>query len=410
MKHKQALPSFILSVAALAYATSVTMVAAQEKRARVSSSDEELLPEVNHTARPKDAGRLISVAEISNLDPLLDAVAARADEIKYRSYTLKGKSTVVSGAILIPKGQPPAEGWPVVAWAHGSSGVGDQCAPSLIENESGKIDLYGYGGFVARLLEAGYAVTATDYEGLGTETDHPYIIADSEARSVIDSVRAAGEAEQSISKVWFAVGHSQGGQAAIAAGEMASSWGDGLDFRGTIGLAPVTDVGQAYNYGSPGPVDRGFYLLALQGLKTQNADLKFEDYLGPQALEMLPATGRDCTLKIWADFSGNLGDKFGDFQFAPQSPEAALKLQPLLDAQTVPRGRTPGPMLLVVGDKDPSIKPAVTKQAVRNARAAGTTAEFKLYPGADHYSVLAASSAGGSSDDVVQWLDKHRPQ
>lgn len=30
----------------------------------------------------------------------------------------------------------------------------------------------------------------------------------------------------------------------------------------------MTNVGQAYSYGSPGPVDRGFYVLALQGLKT----------------------------------------------------------------------------------------------------------------------------------------------
>jgi pimeloyl-ACP methyl ester carboxylesterase len=274
-------------------------------------------------------------------------------------------------------------------------------------NQRGNVDLYGYAGFLAELLRAGYAVAATDYEGLGTDGDHPYIIADSEARSVIDSVRAAAGLERSISSRWFAVGHSQGGQAAIAAGELAISWGDGLGFLGTVGIAPVTDVGQAYNYGSPGPVDRGFYLLALRGLKTQHTNLKFEDYLGDQALQMFPTTAQDCTLKIWADFAVNLGDRINDYQFTPQTPQAALALQPLLDAQSVPRTHTAGPMLLLVGDTDPSIKPEVTKQAVRNAVAAGTKAEFKLYPEADHYSVLGTSSRGGSATDVIEWLNQN---
>lgn len=360
------------------------------------------------TPRPGDAGELVSTKTIAELDPVLAAVAGRADRMTYRSRSLSGAPIVVSGVFLTPKGQPPKGGWPVVSWGHGSSGIGDGCAPSTVTNKAGKIDLYGYGSFIAELLKAGYAVIGTDYEGLGTPGDHPYIIADSEGRGMIDAVRAAIHAETSLSKSWFAVGHSQGGQAAIAAGELAPTWGEGLDFRGTVGLAPVTNIGAAYSYGSPGPVDRGFYLLALQGLKTQDASLRYEDYLGSTALRMLPNTAKDCTLKIWADFSANLGAKMTDFQFTPQSPEAALRLQQLLDAQSVPRGRTPGPMLLVQGDRDPSIKIAITQQAVRNARAAGTTAEFRVYPGKDHYSVLAGSGDGGAATDVVRWLDSHK--
>lgn len=360
------------------------------------------------TARPSDAGKLVSTNAIADLDPLLASVASRADRMTYRSFSLNGSPIVVSGVFLIPIGRPPKHGWPVVSWGHGSTGVSDSCAPSIIKNKAGKIDLYGYGGFVAELLKAGYAVVATDYEGLGTPGDHPYIIADSEGRGMIDAVRAATQADPTLSKSWFAVGHSQGGQAAIAAGELAPTWGKGLNFRGTVGLAPVTNIGAAYNYGSPGPVDRGFYLLALQGLKTQDATLRYKDYLGSTALQMLPDTANECTLKIWHDFSANLGAKLTDFQFTPQTPEAALKLQKLLDAQSVPRGRTPGPMLLLQGDQDPSIKIAVTRQAVQNARFAGTKAEFRVYPGQDHYSVLATGANGGAATDVVNWLNSHK--
>jgi alpha-beta hydrolase superfamily lysophospholipase len=358
--------------------------------------------------RPSDSGHLISSNAIDDLDPVLAAVAERADRITYRSYALNGNAIVVSGVLIVPKGKAPKGGWTVVSWAHGSSGTNDQCAPSLAKNRSGKIDLYGYAGFVAELVQSGFAVVATDYEGLGTPGEHPYIVADSEGRSVIDAVRAGVQADDRLSKSWFAVGHSQGGHAAIAAGELVGTWGKGLDFRGTVGLAPVTNVGQAYFYGSPGPVDRGFYLLALQGLKTQYPELRYEDYLGEQALRMLPETQKECTFKIWEDFSANLGAKLNDFQFTPQSTAAALALQPMLDAQSVPRGHTPGPMLLLQGDQDPSIKVAVTTQAVRNARAAGTKADFRIYPGKDHYSVLAPSSEGGSATDVIKWLNTHK--
>jgi len=270
------------------------------------------------------------------------------------------------------------------------------------------VDLFGYGGFVAQLLNAGYAVTATDYEGLGTAGEHPYIVADSEGRGVIDAVRAAVQAEPSLSRSYFDVGHSQGGQAAIAAGELAGTYGRGLDFRGTVGLAPVTNVGQAYGYGSPSIVDRGFYLLALHGLKTVHPELQFDQYLGKQALSMLPKADEECTDQIWNDFNKDLGTKLNDYQFDPQNSAAALRLQGWLDEQSVPKGRSPGPMLLVQGSDDPSIKKFVTQQAVRNARAAGTVADFKLYPGQDHYSVLAPRSAGGAADDVIEWLDRHR--
>lgn len=398
----------------LAFGAAVTAALAAGTPLAAQSSGEQTVTAQRPAAQahaatgPQGAGELISSKALAALDPALASVAGRADRLTYRSRSLNGDDIVVSGALLKPKGKAPKGGWPVVSWGHGSSGTSDQCAPSTTANKDGKVDLYGYSGFIVELLKAGYAVAATDYEGLGTPGEHPYIVADSEGRGMIDAVRAAIQAEPSLSKSWFAVGHSQGGQAAIAAGELSKTWGRGLDFRGTVGMAPVTDVGQAYNYGSPGPVDRGFYLLALQGLKTLHPGLRYDDYLGDQAMRMLPVAEKECTAKIWEYFSTDLGDKLNDFQFTPQTPQAALKLQPLLDAQSVPRGKTPGPMLLLQGDQDPSIKIAVTKQAARDARAAGTAVKLRVYPGKDHYSVLTPHDEGGAATDVINWLNSHK--
>jgi alpha-beta hydrolase superfamily lysophospholipase len=395
-------------IAVIAAASAVTAAAVLVPNVVLRSDD--ATATVGHVRGPLErgeSGRLLTAVPIADLDPSLAALAARTDRITYRSKSLSGRDITVSGALLTPRGHPPKAGWPVVSWAHGSSGIADQCAPSTALNKQGRVDLYGYSGFVMQLLAAGFAVAATDYEGLGTEGEHPYIVADSEGRSVIDAARAAMEADTSLSNQVFAVGHSQGGQGAIAAGEMADTWGAGLDFRGTVGLAPVTNVGQAYSYGSPGPVDRGFYLLALSGLKTIHPPLRFDEFLGPQALAMMPEVDQECTGDIWTRFSANLGDKLIDYQFTPQTPDAALTIQNWLDEQTVPRGRTSAPMLLLQGDHDPSIRIATTRQAVKNAVAAGTTADFRLYPDQDHYSVLGLRKSGGAGDDVIEWLNAH---
>jgi hypothetical protein len=155
-------------------------------------------------------------------------------------------------------------------------------------------------------------------------------------------------------------------------------------------------------------VDRGFYLLALAGLKTVHPVLRYDEFLGPQALAMMPEIDQECTGEIWTRFSANLGDQLNDYQFTPQTPDAALTMQNWLDEQTVPRGAASAPMLLLQGDQDPSIRIAVTQQAVKNARAFGTTADFRLYPDQDHYSVLGPRKSGGAGDDVIEWLDAQR--
>lgn len=49
--------------------------------------------------------------------------------ITYRSRGVNGEPIVTSGYILLPEGQAPKQGWPVLAWAHGTTGVADTCAP-----------------------------------------------------------------------------------------------------------------------------------------------------------------------------------------------------------------------------------------------------------------------------------------
>lgn len=58
--------------------------------------------------------------------------AAQALRMLYSSTDERWHSGLiaVSGALYLPVGNPPTQGWPLLAWAHGTLGIADACAPS----------------------------------------------------------------------------------------------------------------------------------------------------------------------------------------------------------------------------------------------------------------------------------------
>jgi acetyl esterase/lipase len=91
-------------------------------------------------------------------------------------------------------------------------------------------------------LERGWVIALTDYEGLGTPGPHPYLVGESEGRAVLDSVLAAHELDLGLElsdryAVW---GHSQGGHAALFAGQLAPEQLPEHELVGVVALAPAT--------------------------------------------------------------------------------------------------------------------------------------------------------------------------
>ena len=171
-------------------------------------------------------------------EPRVGAPAgASAYKVLYRSTKPDGTPIAVSGIIIVPPGQPPVGGWPIVAWAHPTTGVVSRCAPSLA------LFVFQQMAGSKRLLEGGFAIAATDYPGLGTPGPHPYLVGDSEARAVIDSVRAARSFPGLENSTRYAVwGHSQGGQAALFTGMNAKAYAPELQLVGVAAAAPATDL------------------------------------------------------------------------------------------------------------------------------------------------------------------------
>src|SRR3984893_5024413 len=129
----------------------------------------------------------------------------RAIRILYHTRTASNTDTLSSGVVLIPYGQPPRDGWPLLAWSHGTSGVANNCAPSLMRSL-----FYNWEGLYEYVM-LGYAVVATDYAGLGTEGRHAYLDMSSNATDVVNSIPAAHAAVPDLSQKRLVIGHSQGG-------------------------------------------------------------------------------------------------------------------------------------------------------------------------------------------------------
>ena len=126
-------------------------------------------------------------------------------------------------------------GRPILSVAHGTTGIADQCAPS----HDPASDLAAQ----ARYVNAGYLVAVTDYEGLGTPGRHPYLVGESEGRSVLDAAKAARQLPGAEAGDQLAIwGHSQGGHAALWAAQLAARWAPELELIGTVAAGVPADL------------------------------------------------------------------------------------------------------------------------------------------------------------------------
>ncbi|MEI2512041.1 alpha/beta hydrolase [Acinetobacter soli] len=175
----------------------------------------------------------------------MDQVAGESVVMTYKMLGISGQEVLATSLVFTPKGTPPSAGWPIVAWAHGTTGVADICAPSRnVMDENVKT-------MITQLLAQGYVVVAPDYEGLGEPSGkeiHPFLNVKSEAYSITDAVVAAKSyLGAKAATRWVAVGHSQGGQAALGAAQYASR--AKLTYKGTIAVAPASNLDLILNAG-----------------------------------------------------------------------------------------------------------------------------------------------------------------
>jgi hypothetical protein len=221
-------------------------------------------------------GSLVSAVTMDGFSRTNYGRSVRSARVVYRSTSGDdGSPTVVSGTVFTPLGQPPAGGWPVMSFGHGTTGWQENCGPSL------SVSLLGLDTVVNGFIERGYAVAMADYQGLGSPGIHPYSDAKTAGLNMIDAVRALRHTFDGVSDRWAALGGSQGGGAAWAADEQAAIYAPELTLVGAAGLSPAADVKGLVDKAVAGTLteDQGPVLQGiLYSLARQHQDLNLDDY------------------------------------------------------------------------------------------------------------------------------------
>ncbi len=309
----------------------------------------------------------------------------RAWRVLYHSTTDGGSDVAVSGLVVAPPGPPPPGGFPVVSWAHGTTGVATGCAPSL-DGTASLPDLRAY-------LRAGLVVAATDYQGLGGPGLHPYLDGLSEAQDVLDAARAARSLlGAAVSNGVVVAGYSQGGQAALFAGQIAQEYAPELWVAGVVAVAPVTSLLELAPVGDRPPAggQGAFTAMGLYSWARTSHAFSLGDALTAEGMAEVPVVATGCTGAVAAVFDAAPPDRYFRTGWEELPGVRAA------DAASTPgNAPTSAPVLLIQGTRDTLVPAGTTARFVANrlCRAQYDTVQYEAVAGADHTSVLAAASA-----------------
>jgi pimeloyl-ACP methyl ester carboxylesterase len=310
-----------------------------------------------------------------------------AFKMLYRSETAAGDPIAVSGEVVFSPAVTGPDA-PLLSFGHGTTGLGDACAPSRLRTpvDSGYIDI---------AEQQGWVYVGTDYEGLGTPGDHPYLMGQSEGRSILDAARAATqipEAPVSKDSPVMIAGHSQGGGAALAAGELAGTYAPDLDVRGVISIAPPSELGLIITTLSSGPLN-AFLPMILAGAGAVDPSLDMSLAAGPDALAVVDRAREACGGDLLQSVDGKDAATVGF-----KDPTADPTWSAVLLANSPGHVSSEVPVLIVHGDADNIVPPGLSMLIQQAGCGVGQTIQRNLYPGADHLNVLQASH-----DDAIAW-------
>ncbi len=234
------------------------------------------------------------------IDPIqLIKADAGVQRIMYRSTDTHGSPIAVTGTVLTPRSAWPGSGVrPIVSYAVGTQGEGDDCAPSKALAAGFEYE----GPFIAGLLARGYGVVVTDYEGLGTPGDHTYVNRASEGHAVLDAIRAAQrlpEAGLPDDGPVAIAGYSQGGGASAAAAELQPSYAPELELKGAYaGAVPADLASVAKNL--DGHYAVGFLGFALVSMNYAYPELDIPALLNARGKQLFEQVRTECTVEAIA--------------------------------------------------------------------------------------------------------------
>jgi pimeloyl-ACP methyl ester carboxylesterase len=326
--------------------------------------------------------------------------AATNSLLVYRSTGAKGGAVAVSGTLSLPQGTPPKGGWPVIVWTHGTTGLAPDCAPSR-DTDNGPE--HGYIATIRTLLDGfaskGYAVVATDYEGLGVAGDHPFLQGVPTARDALDMLRAARATGAPIGKRYVVMGHSQGGQVDLFAASIGPSYVPEFKQIGNVAFAPgshIADRMQMVMTSARTELSLPYVLYTLGSYARTNPAIDLTRILTPTALSHMPDLMQGCMSHALS--TGYWSTAVAKEQFVAKPDLRAF----LAMAKTNEPGslRIAAPTMIVQGTADVTVMPDATDKVAKELCAGGSRVTYRPVADTDHNGSMVKGGA-----EAQAWID-----
>ena len=309
---------------------------------------------------------------------------SRALRILYTTTGLDAKITPASGLVVVSS-TAPAGPLPVVLWEHGTTGIAQKCAPSILK------DPFTAGAMFSedQVLARGWALVAPDYLGLGASPPHPYLVGVPEARSALDAVRAARQLSSvKLSNQTVVWGHSQGGGVALWTGIEQPTYAPDVPLRGVAALAPASDTVSLVDGLEGSKVGMLFASLMVAGYSNAYSDVSFNAYVRASARTVVRAVVGRC-LNEPATLLSLPAVLTGEQIFSQRLTTGPLGVHL---AQNVPGQVTQTPTLIAQGEADSLVLPTVQTAFARKLCLAGEKLEYRTYPGLGHVPLVERNS------------------
>jgi len=364
-------------------------------------------------------GKVLKVEKHTNLAPYTVAGGLTMSRFMYTSETINGTIVPVSAYVLWPyKGfeyktkcngidtplnKTGGPKFPMVSFAHGTAGQFSNCAPSNYR----ALQYHFMTSY--ELAQHGFAVVATDYQGLGVDggKPHSWLNGPEAANDIgyaVEAARAAFPDNFEPDGPFFNMGHSQGGNSAWAYAERQVQ----KPIPGYCGSTIVSPPTRGIDW-----VESGLKYLATA---PQGQPMPFWTqivyFLQPKFITTIATTypeynasgltdvSYDRTYNVIKPLNLCLASEsllFGDIP-PQQYAKANWTQDPIVkewQKRTAPGGKPmAGPVLVLSADND-NIPWQMVEDDVRmtcaNPANANLSLEFSIYNGTEHFSILYAA-------------------
>ena len=334
------------------------------------------------------------LGQILKIEKIKTSIAnAQAWRIAYVSSDVSERKTISTALVVAPIGKYQSGGRPVMAWAHGTTGSAQNCGPSQILDPAVPLNQYfllsgnswsdyGLPG-VNEFIREGYVVVGTDYQGLGGGGKHQYSVAASNARDVINSIRAVNTMNDTgAGKKAIVYGWSQGGGATLAAAsipnyiEQSGTAADNIKILGFVAMAPDDLAVRAPD----GTIDQAGADKLFAGLESQFSDnifnfthlamflwgtqaafpnLKLTDLFTDDGAKIIDTMFTNKCMHVASDtFNFLYGSNYKKLLKQPENTQAWAEA--LLKGSVSPV-KPVAPVMIYFGDKDTTVPPIMGK-------------------------------------------------